>query len=256
MSLRHAALSLVLAASLAPAAGASDLDALSDAERAAFGAEVRRYLLENPEVLVEAIAVLERRQQQAQAVGEETMIATNAEALFDDGHSYVGGNPDGDVTLVEFLDYRCGFCRRAHPEVAELLAQDGGIRWVVKEFPILGEESTIAARAAMATLRVAGPEAYDRLHDALMTHRGPMSRAAVLRVITGEGIDAAAVAAEMDSAEVDRAIAENHALAQRLGISGTPSFVLGDRLLRGYMPLDEMQAQVAALRERADTRAE
>lgn len=252
MTIRGTALALGALLALPHAAGALDLGNMSGPEREAFRAEVRAYLLEHPDVLIEAIGVLEARQQAAQAAGEEAMLAASAEALYDDGHSFVGGNPEGDVTLVEFLDYRCGFCRRAHPEVTELLARDGNIRWVVKEFPILGEESVIAARAAIATLRVAGPEAYARLHDTLMTHRGAMTEDAVLALVERQGLDADAIRAGMATPEVDRAIAENHALAQRLGISGTPSFVLGDRMLRGYMPLAEMQAEVAQLRERQD----
>ncbi len=252
MTIRSTALALAALLALPQAAAALDLRDMSGPEREAFRAEVRAYLLEHPDVLIEAIGVLEARQQAAQAAGEEAMIAASARALFEDGHSFVGGNPEGDVTLVEFLDYRCGFCRRAHPEVTELLARDGNIRWVVKEFPILGEESVVAARAAIATLRAAGPEAYATLHDALMTHRGAMTEDAVLRLAADQGLDAATIRAGMAAPEVERAIADNHALAQRLGISGTPSFVLGDRLLRGYLPLAEMQAEVAALRDRQD----
>ena len=97
---------------------------------------------------MEAVQILEDRQAAQEAEAGAGMIATNAEALFDDGYSYIGGNPEGDVTLVEFLDYRCGYCKRAHPEVAELLAGDGNIRLIVKEFPILGEESTLSSRFA------------------------------------------------------------------------------------------------------------
>lgn len=238
-----------LALTGATGAGASDVTALSGAERDAFRAEVRAYLLENPEVLLEAIQVLETRQQAAEAAGEEALIAANAEALFDDGHSFVAGNPEGDVTLVEFFDYRCGFCRRAHPEVAELLERDGNIRLVAKEFPILGEESVAAARLAIATLRIAGPEAYAALHDELMTLRGPLDARSGARVLERLGHDPAPILAAMESEAVSQVIASNHALAQRLGISGTPSFVLGDRLLRGYMTLEQMREVVAEARE-------
>ena len=98
------------------------------------------------------------------------------DAIFDDGFSFVGGNPEGSVTIVEFLDYQCGFCRRAHPEVRELIAADGDIRWIVKEMPILGPGSELAARAAVATLIAEGPEAYAALHDRLMRLEGPGDR--------------------------------------------------------------------------------
>jgi len=233
----------------ATGAGASDITALSPVEREALRAEMRAYLLENPEVLLEAIQVLETRQQVAEAAGEQALIAANAAELFEDGHSFVAGNPEGDVTLVEFFDYRCGFCRRAHPEVAELLQSDGNIRLVAKEFPILGEDSVAASRLAIATLRVAGPEAYEALHDELMTMRGPVDARSGARVLQRLGHDPEPVLAEMETEAVSTIIAQNHALAQRLGISGTPTFVLGDRMLRGYMSLDQMRAVVAETRE-------
>ncbi|MEN8840679.1 MAG: thioredoxin domain-containing protein, partial [Octadecabacter sp.] len=131
-------------------------DTMTEAERTEFRAEVRAYLLENPEVLMEAIAVLETRQAQAEVLRDDQLVAMNMNALLDDGFSYVGGNPDGDITIIEFTDYRCGFCRRAHPEVAELLESDGNIRMITKEFPILGEQSVVASQFAVATKIVAG----------------------------------------------------------------------------------------------------
>ncbi|MGR3466696.1 MAG: DsbA family protein [Shimia sp.] len=246
MMLRPLALMAALAA--APAA-AFDIDAMSEAEREAFGAAVRSYLIENPEVLVEAIQALEARQEQAQQVADVDLITANWEALTQNPDAWVGGNPDGDVTLVEFMDYRCGFCRRAHPEVLELVESDGDIRWIVVEYPILGPESELSARFALATREVEGDEAYGVVHDALMTIRGAVDTASLRRLAEAQGYDADAILAEMDSANTDRIIAENRLLAQRMQISGTPSFVLGEEtLLRGYLPLDAMQQLVSDAR--------
>ena len=137
MTLRYA-LPIMLA--LTSPASAVELDSLTDAERAAFRAEVRAYLLENPEVLQEAIGVLQQREQQAQTVSDTQLIVEYSEELFNDRHSFVGGNPAGDITIVEFLDYRCGYCKRAFPEIEALIAADANIRFVVKEYPILGEQ--------------------------------------------------------------------------------------------------------------------
>lgn len=136
------ALALTVAGS---ATAETDLTSMTDAERAAFGAEVRAYLLENPEVIMEAVAALEQRQAADAANTDRTLVETYSNAIFNDGHSWVGGNPDGDITLVEFLDYRCGYCRKASSEVEQLLETDGNIKFIVKEFPILGEESVISA---------------------------------------------------------------------------------------------------------------
>ena len=141
-------------------AKALDLTQMTDEERAIFREEVRAYLMDNPEVIMEAVAVLEAREAEAQAQADLSLVSDNAADIFDDGFSWVGGNPDGDITLVEFLDYRCGFCKRAHGEVAKLLESDGNIRLIVKEFPILGEQSLLASRFAVATKQVAGDDAY------------------------------------------------------------------------------------------------
>ncbi len=229
-------------------AGALDLDAMSEAEREAFGSAVREYLLENPEVLMEAIGILEARQAEDQAAAEEQMVAANAEAIFEDGHSFIGGNPEGDLTLVEFIDYRCSFCRRAHPEVAELITSDGNIRKIIKEFPILGDESVEASRFAISVLQVEGPEAYKEINDTLIEHRGAFSRQALGRIARRAGLDEDAILARMDSEEVTEVIRKNHALAQTLDITGTPTFVFGDQMVRGYLPLDAMRTVVAEQR--------
>ena len=228
---------------------ATDMTAMSDTERAVFGEEVRAYLLEHPEVLMEAIAVLEKRQADAQQSTDAQIIQSNAKAIFEDEGSFVGGNPDGDITIVEFMDYNCGYCKKAYPEVASLLSSDGNIRFVVKEFPILGESSVLAARFALAVRSVAGDEAYESIHNALMELRGGISQPALDRLASDHSIDIEAVKAEMNSDAVNSILAQNQKLAQELQITGTPTFVMGDQMLRGYVPLDGMQQIVADIRQ-------
>ena len=225
-----------------------DLSDMSDADRAAFGAQVRAYLLENPEVIMEAVQVLEERQAAQQAQGDIALIENNADAIFNDGYSWVGGNPEGDVTIVEFFDYRCGFCRKAHPEVAELLELDGNIRYIAKEFPILGENSVISSRFALAAREVAGDEAYEAAKEALIVMNGDLDDAVLRRLADTLGLDADAVLAAMDSDSISQQLAETRALAQALQINGTPSFVMAGQLVRGYVPLDAMQQIVAEAR--------
>lgn len=238
--LRPLVLSLFALVCALPAA-ALDLSEMTEEQRALFREEVRAYLMDNPEVIMEAVAVLEAREAEAKAQADLTLVSDNAEAIFNDGYSWVGGNPDGDITLVEFLDYRCGFCKRAHGEVAKLLESDGNIRLIIKEFPILGEQSLLASRFAVATKQVAGDEAYKSVSDALMELPGDVNMRTLRRMADTFGLDGDAIEARMDTEEVTDEIRQTRALAQRLSITGTPTFVLQDELLRGYLPYDEMQ---------------
>lgn len=226
---------------LASPASATEIGEMSAAEREAFRAEVRAYLLDNPEVLMEAIGVLEERQATVTAAGDRQIVAENRAALTDETTSWIGGNPDGDVTVVEFLDYRCGYCKRAHPEVTDLVEGDGNIRFVVKEFPILGEQSLMASRFALAVRAVEGDAAYGRVNEALMAMRGDVTQASLGALAKEQSLDADAVMETMDDPEMDRIIAANLALGQAMGISGTPTFVFGDQMVRGYVPLDDMR---------------
>ncbi|MEP2955496.1 MAG: DsbA family protein [Sulfitobacter sp.] len=232
------------ALALAAPAGAMDLTELTDAERAQFRAEVRAYLMENPEVILQAVEQMQNRQAEAQMQADFDLVTANADEIFDDGYSWVGGNPDGDITLVEFLDYRCGYCKRAHGEVAKLLETDGNIKLIVKEFPILGDQSMLASRFAVATKQVAGGDAYKQLNDALMAFNGEVSLPALRRLGESFDLDVPAIEAKMDSNEVIQEITQTRALAQKLQITGTPTFVMQDEMLRGYLPYDQMMALV------------
>ncbi|MBY6065267.1 DsbA family protein [Leisingera aquaemixtae] len=246
---RTAAAAATALALLAAPAQAFDINAMSEAEREAFGAQVREYILANPELILEAVDLLEQRQQQAEAARDDVLVEENLAELQNDGYSWVGGNPDGDITLVEFMDYRCGYCRRAAPEVAKLLESDGNIRLVIKEFPILGEASVLSARFAVATKHVAGEDAYKQVHDGLIEFGGEPNEVALRRLAEGLSLDADAIFAKMDSEEVTAELRQTRALAQKMAISGTPTFVLGTELLRGYLPADQMEIMVAEIRE-------
>jgi len=245
-------LGVATAALLSFPAMATDLGNLNEAERDAFRVEVRAYLLQNPEVLMEAFAVLENRQAEAEALAQQSAVAENQAALFNSAFDHVGGNLDGDVVIVEFIDYRCSFCRRAHPEVAELVDTDGNIRIITKEFPILGEQSTLAARFALATRLALGGEAYEQVGDGLMAMRSDVTELALARLAADLGLDSGPIFAAMDDPLVQTTIDTNYALAQRLGITGTPSYVFGDQLVQGYVPLQNMQDIVAIVRDTAE----
>lgn len=247
--MKNILIALALTFSLGTAASAFDMGDMTDSERQTFRDEIRTYLLENPEVLMEAIGVLEAREQDEQVANDVALAQTNAETLFEDGHSLVWGNPEGDITMVEFMDYRCSFCRRAHPEIAELVETDGNIRIITKEFPILGEQSVLASRFALATKMIAGDEAYKMISDALMTMRSDMTEDSLSRLADEFDLDTGAIMGAMSSDDITTVLSENRLLGQRLLITGTPTFVVEDQMLRGYLPLAQMQEVVARVRD-------
>lgn len=238
----------VIALILATPTFAGGLGNMTPAEREAFRAEVRQYLLDTPEVLTEAMQALQTKQDQTAAQADVVALSTNSDAIYKDAASWVGGNPAGDVTVVEFMDYRCTYCRKAYAEVEDLLLTDGNIRFIVKEFPILGEDSLTSAKFAIAMRMLHGDAAYKTVHDALITLRGAPDAETLGRLATTLGFDPAPVLAKMETQEVADVINANHALAAKLNISGTPTFVIDRKMLRGYVPEDGMKQLVGEAR--------
>lgn len=230
-----------MVALMASTALAGGLGTMTDDERAAFRAEVKQYLIENPEVLMEAMQVLQDRQDKLAADQDQKTLSDNKDFLFNDPDSWVGGNPDGNITVVEFMDYRCGYCRKAYAEVADLVKSDGNIRFVVKEFPILGDDSVASARFAIAMRILHGDDAYAATHDALINLRGTPDADTLGRLAVQMGYDAQPVLDMMNAEKVTAIIAANHAVAAQLNITGTPTFVVDNTLLRGYLPEEDMK---------------
>lgn len=224
----------------APATSGTE-STMTEAERTAFQNEVRAYLLEHPEVLIEAMDVLQKREEDAALARDSQFITANSNVIFANANDWVGGNPNGDITLVEFMDYRCGYCRKAYEEVDQLIKTDGNIRFVVKEFPILGDASMLSAQFAIALKQLHGDEAYGKAHDALMTLRGEPTPETLARVATDLGLDPQPILDRMGKPEVQAVIQANYALAQQMDITGTPAFVLKDVVMRGYAPLETMR---------------
>lgn len=236
------AAALALSAAAAGPAAAQSMPAPAD--KAAFGQAVRQYLLDNPEVLLEAMEGLKAKQQRAEAEAFKSAFAARRKQIFDDPATPVGGNPKGDVTLVEFFDYRCGVCKQSFPIVTELLRSDRNIRVVYKEWPILGPDSTYAARAALAARF---QDKYEAYHDALMAAR-TVNEAAVFDIARRVGLDVERLRRDMQKPEIERAIRANYELAEALTINGTPSFIIGDTLIRGARDLDSLRKAVADAR--------
>jgi len=210
-----------------------------------FEVQVRRYLMDNPEVLLESVQRLEERRRAAADGEAKTAIIENREELFRSEASPVAGNPSGDVTVVEFFDYNCPYCRRAAPILFAAAAADEGLRVVFKEWPILGPGSRFAARAALAS-RAQGK--YEAFHKALMAHRGAIDEDATLEIGRAVGLDVERLKFDMEDAAVDAELDRNFALADALRIDGTPTFVVGEEIARGLIELPALQELIAAAR--------
>jgi protein-disulfide isomerase len=239
---------LSLAALLAlPAGPVSAAEALSGAQQEQIEAVVREYILKNPEILVESLRGYEEKHRQATEEDAKKAIAANRDALEKNPTSPVAGNPQGDVTIVEFFDYRCGYCKKVLPSIQELLKTDQNVRVVFKEFPILGPDSVIAAQTALAVWKIA-PAKYLPFHFALMESRGELDEGRVREIAKKVGLDVEKLEAAKADPEIKATIERNHELARELQINGTPAFIVGGRLVPGAVDLATLREMVGTAR--------
>ena len=210
-------------------------------------ASIRDYLLRNPEVIIEAQTALAQKQEAQAAEQARQAISLIAEDLFNDPLNPVVGNPQGDVTIVEFFDYNCGFCKRAHADQVALLSSDPEIRFVYKEFPILGPGSYDAHRIAVA-VQALKPEVYAEFHDAVLNGPGQADEASAMAAATALGLDETEVRNVMNSPETQQKLGKNYQLAEQLGINGTPAYVIGDQVISGAQGVEILRAKVAEAR--------
>jgi protein-disulfide isomerase len=212
-------------------------------DRAAVETIVKEYLLQNPEILQQAFAALEQKQAAAEEERRVSAINAQRDVIFNSSRQVVLGNPKGNVTLVEFFDYNCGYCKRAMGDLVRLLNEKPDLRVVLKEFPVLGRGSTEAAQVAIAVNSIA-PERYLDFHVNLLGHEGPVDRAAALDVAEKLGLPMDKLSEAMTAPLVSETIEEVYGLATALGINGTPSYVVGDKVLVGAVGYDTLVADV------------
>ena len=202
---------------------------------------VRDYLKQHPEVIVEALKAYQAQQDAAKADALKGTIASLKNELLADPSTPIGGNPAGDVAIVEFFDYRCPYCKAMAPDLAKAVAEDGKTRLVYKEFPILSPNSVVAAKAALAARY---QNKYVAFHDRLMGLKGSFEEADIYNAAADAGLNVAQLKRDMAKPEIAEAIARNYSLADKLDIQGTPAFVIGDKLLDGVATVDELTAAI------------
>lgn len=215
---------------------------------ATSGAAIRSYLLENPEIMLEVQQAFEAKQRAEQAASARKALEENRETIFASANQGVIGNPDGDVTVVEFFDYNCGFCQRAMADMNKLLDSDENLKFVMKELPILSEGSVEAARISTAVYRLF-PDKYEEFHNELLSLQGQKDGARAEKVATEMGLDIAALKAEAQKEDVIDAFREANTLANDLGMSGTPSYVIGDEVLFGALGADVLREKIENVRK-------
>jgi protein-disulfide isomerase len=218
----------------------------NDSQKAEIGQIVHDYLIAHPEVLIEVSKELEKKQQDAEEKQRLSAVSDNADEIFRSKIDLVAGNAKGDVTMVEFFDYNCAWCKKGLPEVLQLMKDDGKLRVVMKEFPIFGEDSEYAARAALASRK---QDKYWPFHLAMLGHEGKITKASVDQIAQDQGLDLDQLKKDMEAPEVVAAITRNQALASKLAISGTPAFIIDNKVIPGYLPEEGLAASIKEVRD-------
>jgi protein-disulfide isomerase len=244
--LRSTAAALLIAVAAAVPARAQSF---SDAQRGEIERIVKEYLVAHPEVLQEVIAEIEKRQNAAELEKQIAGVRQHKEVLFNSAHQVTLGNPKGNVTMVEFFDYNCGYCKRALPDMLQLLKTDPNLKVVLKEFPVLGPGSLEAAQVAVAArMQDATGEKYLDFHQRLLGGRGPADKARALAAAKDAGFDMARIEKDLASEEVQETLRETKDVADAIGLNGTPSYIIGSDVVVGALGYDVLKQKVDAAR--------
>jgi protein-disulfide isomerase len=229
---------------LAPIASAQETS-ITPAQKTEIEKLVHDYIVAHPEVIKEAIQALQAKEEQSKADAQTQAVLENKDKLFNDPATPVAGNPMGDVTIVEFFDYHCPYCKAVAAPLQKLTEEDKGVRLVMKEFPILGPDSLLASQAALASV----PQGkYWEFHQALMEHRGQFDMEVIKSIAAKVGLDPAKLEADMQSDTIKPIISANHDLAQTLDIGATPTFIIGDQVVEGAVPLERLKELIQKAR--------
>ena len=230
-----------------PLAAAAQAAEFNDAQKAEIQAIMKDYLLKNPDILRDMAQALQEADKAAEDKQRQDTLAANKAAMFNDQGDFVAGNPKGKVSLVEFFDYNCGYCKHSFPAVLALAEKDKDLRIVLKELPIFGGDSDYAAKAAIAA-KAQGK--YWELHQVLFKHDGKVTAEFVDAAAKKVGMDVARMKADMESAAVQTKLSQNQSLAQAMAFTGTPAFVVDDVVIPGAVPLEGLEQTLKSVRDR------
>jgi protein-disulfide isomerase len=232
----------------APTPGSGEASPFDAKQKAAIETIIKGYLLEHPEVMLEVQTALEEKMEKLQTEKMKVALSTNASEIFRDPNAPIAGNPSGDIPVVEFFDYNCGYCKRAFSDIAKLVDEDKKVKLILRELPILSKGSEEASRVALAARK---QDKYWEIHKALISHKGESNEQTALRAAAKLGLDMEKLKKDMASEEVTAEINRVRELARKMGIQGTPHFLVGDRVIAGAPGdlLEQIESHVAELRK-------
>ena len=237
---------LLLALSFGAPGFAQDDQIFTQKQQDALKKLVHDYLMENPGVIAEAIEALRAKEDLAADLAAKKVLAERKDEIFNDADSPVVGNPKGDVVLVEFFDYRCPYCKAMFEQLFDAVKADGKVKLVLKEFPVLGPDSVIASRAALAARE---QKKYEEFHRAIMRLKEPVTEKVVYKVAGEVGLNVEKLKKDMDDQKIDNILKNNIRLAHDLDISGTPAFIIGDQLIPGAVSTQSLKQLIDQTRK-------
>ena len=234
---------------VSPGAQAQDKGSFSEEQKQEIRTIVKDYLVQNPKVLYDALVELERHQNELQQASARDALKEVHAVVATSTNNIVVGNPKGDITMVEFFDYNCGYCKRALGDVKSLAKSDGQLRIVLRDFPVLGPESTEASKVSLAVMRQLDAQKMFDYHSTLLETRGRVNGERAKQVAKDMGVDMAKLEKDLTSAEIDEALKENLQIGEKLSLNGTPAFIIGDEIIPGAVGLDPLRLTVTNVRK-------
>jgi protein-disulfide isomerase len=249
MTFRTTLAALVLSITLPMGGAMAQAPGFNDGQKDAIRAIIKEYLIKNPEVVQEALVELDRRQKENELQSRLKITQDKTGPLYTAKHNVSFGNPNGDVTVVEFFDYNCGFCKRALGDLQKMVSEDKNVRVITKDFPVLGPGSIEAATVALAAKQQLSVEKLWTFHQKLLSNRGQVGRQQALDAAKEAGADMARLTKDIDSPVVRSAIDENVQIADALGLTGTPSYIVGDEIVVGAVGFADLKARIDNVRK-------
>ena len=245
-------LSFFLFIILPPILHSNDFSVLieKETEKKELNLLIKKYILENPEIIIEAIEIYQKKQNLYALANEKKLIKSFSSEIFDDKNSYFFGDKNSNITIVEFIDYNCGYCKKNHEIIMKFLNNNNNIRYIIKELPILGERSLLASKVAILIYLVDGSEVYKKFFNFLMTHKNQLN----FKILKSFASKAGSIIKDFDNQinikKVNSVIATNLLLAEKLSINGTPTFIIGNSIIRGFISSEQLQQIIENVRKK------